>query len=902
MRSGPAAQLFRVLLAAYPREFRRAYSADMELLFAERYADARRDGVSPGFLFRTFVSLLTAGAAERWARIRAVRRRPLSLRRIRMTGIAQDAAYALRLVRRQPSFALFVILTLALGIGATTAVFSVVDGVVLRPLPYAQSEHLVRVYGRFDPESGFDFPQFSLSNPEFLDYKKHAHALEDVAAFAPRTVTVGGPGAEPERVAAVAVTDNLFPLLRATPAMGRGFSAAENKPGALEAVVLSHDYWKARFGGDQGIIGRTVTLNGAPVNVIGVMPPGFAFPMPEVRMWLPFPIDPANPGGRSSHSTHAIGRLARGVPFESARAELQVLMNDWKAAYPDIHTGHYLFLRPLLEDVAGDIRPALLLLLGATGFVLLIVCANVASVVLARGEARTREMAIRGALGAGRWRLIRFSLIESAILAVIGGALGFGLAAALVRGLIAIDPESIPRATELGPDYRMAAFAFGISALCAGLVGLMPAIRGARAVLQSTLREASLTATGSASRLLFRRTLVTIEVGLTVMLLLGAGLMLRSFSQLAAVDPGFRSDGLINANLSLPLRAYPEPAQVETFYSTLLDRLSHIPGVASVSAGSTMPLAGGGGVWDFDVEGRPAPAPGQPAWNAKAVIVMPRYFETLGVPVVRGRSFTADDYAGSQPVAIISEAMAARFFSGEDPLGKRIRIASRTSPGAWMSIIGISGDVLTDGLDAKAPPAYHFLHAQLGAVMGGTARSMSLFVRTTAEGNSAVVMPAMRTAVKELDPSLAVYDLRTADQVVKQSVARPRFTTALLTIFAVVGLALGATGIYGVLAYTVARRTQEIGIRRALGAQPGRLARQMVTSGMLPVVLGLALGLAASYWATQFWSAQLFRVSPADPFVYAAVAVDVVVVALVAMVVPVRRALRVSPLVALRAE
>ena len=819
-----------------------------------------------------------------------------------MTGMVQDAAYALRLLRRQPSFALFVILTLALGIGATTAVFSVVDGVVLRPLPYEHSEQLVRVYGRFDPESGFDFPEFSLSNPEFLDYKAHTHALEDVAAFTPRTVTVGGPGADPERVAAVAVTDNLFPLLRAAPAMGRGFSAAENKPGALPVVVLSHEYWKGRFGGNPGILGQTVTLNGTPVNVIGVMPPGFAFPMPEARMWLQFPIDPANPGGRSSHSTHAIGRLAPGVPFESARAELQVLMNDWKAAYPDVHTGHYLFIRPLLEDVSGDIRPALLLLLGATGFILLIVCANVASVVLARGEARTREMAIRGALGAGRWRLIRFSLIESAILAVIGGALGFGLAAVLVRGLIAIDPESIPRATELGPDYRMAAFAFGISALCAGLVGLMPAVRGARAVLQSTLREASLTATGTASRLLFRRTLVAIEVGLTVMLLLGAGLMLRSFSQLAAVDPGFRAEGLVTANLSLPLRAYPEPAQVETFYATLLNRLSQIPGVTSVSAGSTMPLAGGAGNWDFDVEGRPNPGPGQPAWNAKAVIVMPGYFETLGVPVVRGRSFRAEDHGGSQPVVIISEAMAARYFAGEDPIGKRIRIASQASPGNWMSIVGISGDVLTEGLDANAPPAYHFLHAQLQGVMGGTARSLSLLVRTAPGGTTDIVMPAMRTAVREMDPSLAIYDLKTAADVVKQSVARPRFTTALLTIFAIVGLALGATGIYGVLAYTVARRTQEIGIRRALGAQPGRLARQMVTGGMLPVVVGLTVGLAASYWATQFWSAQLFRVSPADPFVYAAVAVDVLVVALVAMAVPVRRALRVSPLVALRSE
>jgi putative ABC transport system permease protein len=667
-------------------------------------------------------------------------------------------------------------------------------------------------------------------------------------------------------------------------------------------VILSHDYWKARFGGDPGILGRTVTLNGSPVHVIGVMPSGFAFPRPDIRLWVPLPIDPVNPGGRSSHSTHAIGRLAPGVDIASAHAELKVLMNDWKAAYPTVHTGHYLFIRPLLEDVAGTIRPALLLLLGATAFVLLIVCANVASVVLARGEARTREMAIRGALGAGRWRLVRFSLIESGILAVIGGSLGFVVATALVRVMIALDPDSIPRAAELGPDYRMAAFALAVSALCAGLVGLMPALRGARAVLQATLREGSLTATGTARRLQFRRVLVAFEVGLTVMLLLGAGLMLRSFSRLSAVDPGFRAEGLVTANLSLPVDAYPENAQVETFYASLVDRLSRTPGVTSVTAGTTVPLAEGAGNWDFEIEGRPAPAPGQPAWSGKAVIVLPGYFETLGVPVVRGRSFTADDHGRAQPVAVINQAMAARYFPGADPIGKRIRVAGRTTPDSWMSIVGISGDVLTESLDADAPPAYHFPHSQLGGTLGSTSRSLSLLVRTGPGTPNDLVMPAIRTAVRELDPSLALSELQTVAAVVQQSVARPRFTTALLTVFATVGLLLGATGIYGVLAYTVARRTQEIGIRRALGAQPGRLASHMLAQGLLPVAIGLTVGLTASYWAAQFWRTQLFSVSPADPYVYAAVTVGVVVVALIAMVVPVRRALRVSPLVALRSE
>lgn len=895
-------RLFRVLLTAYPRSFRKVYAADMELLFAERYADARRDGGTTSFVIRTAVNLLRAGTAERWQRLRAARDGTATRSGgFKMTGISQDARYAFRLLRRQPSFALFVILTLALGIGATTAVFSVADGVLLRPLPYDESDRLVRVYGRFDPESGFDFPQFSLSNPEFLDYKTHTRALESVAAFAYRSVTVGGAGGDPERVAAVSVTDNLFPLLRVTPAIGRGFSPAENKPGAPPVVVLSHDYWRGRFGGDPGIVGQTVILNGVPVNVIGIMKAGFSFPTPETRMWLQLPIDPANPGGRSSHSTHAIGRLAPGVGLAAARAELAVMMNDWRAAYPEIHTGHYLILRPLLEDVAGEVRPALLLLMGATGFVLLIVCANVASMVLARGEARTREMAIRGALGAGRWRLVRFALVESGILALIGGAFGFALAAVLVRTLIAIDPDSIPRVTEIAPDYRMATFALLIAALCGALVGLMPAVRGPRAVLQSTLREASLTATGTASRLLFRRVLVAVEVGLTVMLLLGAGLMLRSFSELSAVDPGFQPQGLITADLSLPSRAYPEPAQVEEFYAALIQRLSRIAGVTAVSAGSTMPMVSGAGVWDFEVEGRPAPGPGQPALNAGAVIAMPAYFETLGVPILRGRSFLGQDHGRAPAVTIISQAMAARFFAGEDPIGKRIRVSGRTNPEAWMTIVGVSGDVRSEGLHAEPRPAYYFLLSQLGGILGDTSRALSLIVRAS-PGDGEAVMPAIRTAVRELDPSLAVHRLRTADAVLHQSVAGTRFTTALLTIFATIGLLLGGSGIYGVLAYTVARRTQEIGIRRALGAQPDRLVKQIVGNGMWPVALGLMAGLIVSYWATRFWSAHLFRVSPGDPYVYLAAAVGVLAVAVVAMILPIRRALRVSPLVAVRAE
>lgn len=894
-----AARTFRALLYAYPRSFRRTYADEMRALFTERYAQARLDGRRRAFLFRTYVDLLASGCLERLCEWRDRRSARLPLRGNVMTGWGQDLVYAFRLIRRQPAFSLFVVLTLAVGIGANTAVFTVVNGVFLRPLPYDESDRIVAVWGRFDPESGFDFPQFPLSNPEFLDYRQASKALDDVAAYASRSATVGGAGVDPERVAATAVTGNLFELLRVAPAMGRTFSDGEMLPNGPAVVLLSYGYWQSRFGADPNILGRRVPLNETPATVIGVMPQSFAFPRREVRMWMPLRIDPANPGGRGNHGTYAVGRLASDVALETARAELQTLMDDWKRRFPDVHTGHYLFIRPLLEDIAGTIRPALMLLLAATSLILLIVCANVASVVLARGEARTREMAIRGALGAGRRRLVRLSLVESGLLAVCGGVGGLGIAAAAVRAIIAVDPASVPRALEIGIDFRVALFAAGASMVSALLFGLMPAIQGARGDLQNTLRESSLNATGGAGRQWFRRALVATEVALSVVLVLGAALMIRSFVQLTSVEPGFRPAGLVTAGLALPVASYREPAQVEGFYAQLLTRLEAHPGVRSVSAGSTLPLWSGAGNWDFAIEGRPAPGPGQPAWNAKAVIVRPGYFETLGVPVVRGRSFTPQDTAGSQPVVIINEAMAAKFFAGEDPIGRRVQIAGVDVPDPWMTIIGISADVRTIALDEAPAPSYHFLQSQLPRTNGNSARTLSIFLRSEAPLDT--IAAALRTAVGELDPSLALYDVQTATSIIQQSVSRPRFTTSLLSFFAGVGLLLGASGIYGVLAFTVARRTHEIGIRRALGAPAGQLLRQVVAAGMAPVVVGLALGLAVAWWTTRWWQAQLFNVSPTDPITYAIVALGVLVVALLATLVPARRALKVSPIVALRA-
>jgi predicted permease len=795
---------------------------------------------------------------------------------------------------------MFVVLTLAIGIGANSAVFSVVNGVLLKPLPFEDSDRLVAIWGRFDPASGFDFPQFVLSNPEYVDYRNHSRAVNEMAAYALRSVTVGGAGADPQRVPTAAVTASFFPLLRTQPAKGRAFTAEEDSPAGPAVVVLSHGYWQSRFGGDPSIVGRAIPLNGVPAEIIGVMPRTFAYPRQDTQLWVPMRIDAANPGNRKGHGTRAIGRLAPGVDLPAARAELQVLMNDWKARFPDIHTGHYLFIRPLLEDVSGTIRPALMLLLAATGFVLMIVCANIASVVLARGEARIREMAIRGALGAERRRLIRLSLVESGILAAVAGALGLALGFAGLRALIALDPSSLPRSSEVGLDIWMVAFAAVASVLSAALFGLMPALRGARADLQSTLRGSTQSTTAGSGRQWFRRGLVAAEVSLSVVLVIGAVLMLRSFSQLLSVDSGFRSDGLVTAGVALSPKDYKDPDKVEAFYAGVLERLRAARGVTAAAAGTTVPLWNDQGVWDFEIDGRPKPGSGDMAWNAAAVIVRPGYFETLGVPLVRGRLFTPQDDARAAVVAVINEAMATTFFTGQDPIGRRIRISGVTTADGWMTIVGISGNVRTDGLNQPARPAYHFLQSQTPRFGMGPVLSMSIIAR--ANGATDTVVSSLRAAVRELDPTVALYDVQTAETIIDRSVASQRFTSLLLGLFAFIGLVLGASGIYGVLAYTVARRTQEIGIRRALGAQPARVAREVIAGGMKPVIVGLLIGLVASFWTTSLWSAQLFNVSSTDPAVYAGVVVGVLVVALAATIVPVRRALRVSPIVALRAD
>ncbi len=896
-------RLFAAALRLYPHRFRSVYATDMQRHFVDRYSEACRTGRRAGFLVSTFANVCATAAAEHWRSSlepRATASAPAAPAPEggHVSSLIQDVRYAGRLLIRQPGFSLFVILTLAIGIGANTAVFSVVNGVLLKPLPFPDSDRLVSVISRFDPESGFNFPEFPLSPPEFVDYRAESRALEDVAAYARRSITVGG--AEPERVVGAAASANLFSVLRVQPIAGRGFLASDDRPDAPPTAVLAYGYWQSRFGGDRTVLGRNIPMNGVPTTVIGVMPEGFAYPGTTTRIWVPLGIDPNSPGSRKSHFIRAIGRLADSVSIEQAGVEMRTLMDGWKARFPDIHTGHYLFLRPLLDDVAGQVRTALLLLLGATGFVLLIVCANVANVVLARGEARTREMAIRGALGARRGRLVRLSLIESALLGALGGALGVGLAYAGVRAMIALDPTSIPRAGEVALDGRMLLFAAGVSVCAVAMFGLVPALRGACVDLQSTLRDSSHSTSGSGARLWLRRGLVTLEVALAVVLVVGAGLMIRSIDRLFTVNPGFNADGLTMSAVSLPAADYREPDRIVGFYDALLERVRALPGVTAAAVTSGVPLWSDTGVWDFEVEGRPVPAPGEMAWNAGVTIVSPGFFETLGMRLVRGRFFADPDDARAMTVTAINETMAARFFPGEDPIGRRIRVSGNTTPAAWMTIVGVVGDIRDRTLDEAPRPIYYLLESQMAATTNGPARSLALVTRVAGAPDAAI--QAIRSIVRGLDPALPVFDVQTLDTIVAGSLARPRFMTALLSLFATIGLLLGASGIYGVLSYTVSRRTQELGIRRALGAPPSRLMGDVVRQGMQPVLLGLIAGLAASFWTTGLLESQLFGVSPTDTATYAAVAAGVVSIALAACILPARRALGVSPIVALRSE
>jgi predicted permease len=806
--------------------------------------------------------------------------------------VAQDARYGLRALAGVPGFTVAAVLALALGIGATTAIFSVVDAVLLRPLPYREPARLAVLLHR---------GRNPVAPANFLDWKRDASSFEAMGAADFWQANLTGVDT-PERVKGLHVTANLLPMLGVPPLIGRLFAPDEDAPGREHTVVLGYRLWQRRFGGDPSVLGRTVTLDGEAHTVVGVMPRGFEFPPFWARgaeMWAAMPLaDRA--ANRSAQSLRVFGRLSPGTSLPKARAEIATLTGRLEQAYPG--TNRDVRVLSLEDVVVGDVRAALLVLLGAVAFVLLISCANVAHMLLARAATRHKEVALRVALGASRGRMIRQLLTESVLLASIGGLAGVVLAAAATRAVVAFGPADIPRLDTTVLDLRVLVFAVGVSFLTGIAFGLAPAVQASAPDLNRGLRESERGSTAGAGRHRLRRLLMASEVSLALVLLVGAGLMIRTFVALRGVDPGFRPDHVLTAVVSVTGSTAAAPGRRLGFYRDVLERVRAMPGVVSAGAINHLPLAGD--VWGvpFAVEGRPRPAVGDSP-HATFRAVLPGYFETMGLPLVRGRDFTDRDALGAPGVVIVNEWTARRHWPGEDAIGRRITFDDLDKNPQWFTVTGVARDAARS--DWAAPPeeeVYLPLLQSQRYLESPQPQYTYLTVVARTRSDPAALVPALREAVRSADRGVTLSEVQTMDEVVARATASPRFYLLLLGSFAAAALALAAVGIYGVMSYSVARRTNEIGIRMALGAQPGDVLRLVMREAVGVAALGGAAGLLIAMLLTRLMGGLLYGVGATDPVTFAAVGATLTFVALVATYVPARHAVRVDPLSALRAE
>ncbi len=805
-----------------------------------------------------------------------------------MNHLRQDLLYALRRLIKAPGFTIVAVVTLALGIGANTAIFSVVNGVLLQPLPFPEPERLVSVYHTSEGQRAV------MSGPNFTDIARTATSLENAAAISTGRVILTGEG-EPVRLRVADVSASLFNVLRVRPLLGRTFNADENTPGKNHIVVLSYGLWQERFGSDPGVIGRRIQLDGAAKEIVGVMPQGFSYPE-DRQAWLPIDYDENFVSKqRGAWFLDVVARLKPGITTEQSAAEVETIGRNLAKQYPDANENVGMTTYPLREAMVGDIRPAVLVLLGAVGFVLLIACANVANLLLARAAARESEMAVRTALGAGRGRLVRQLLTESVMLAVVGAGLGLLLAVWGVEFLTSLKPQGIPRLANVRIDGTVILFTMAIALVTGVLFGLAPAFTATRG-LSTSLKEGGRGAVTSRGGARMRGALVIAELALAVMLLAGAGLLMRSFMKLQAVDPGFRPEQALTFELTLPDARYAKDGPRVAFFDQLLPRLRALPGVRAASAVMGLPLSGMQFIISFEVEGRPPVPPAlRPAMQVR--VAAADYFTTIGIPLKRGRSFTEDDRAGTMPVVLITESAAREFFPNEDPIGKKIKLGWGRGPGtprAGGEVVGIVGDVKEAGLDEPNPPQIYMPMRQWPV------SAMSVVVKTATPPTS--LGDAVRAEVYAVDPNLPLSNVRTLDEIVARSISQPRFYLLLLTIFAAVALVLAAIGIFGVLSYAVAQRTREIGIRMALGAQERTVIGLVVREAMTLVVLGVASGTLAALFLSQTMTRMLFSVTPTDPTTFTIVAAGLLAVALFASYLPARRATRVDPIIALRTE
>jgi predicted permease len=810
-------------------------------------------------------------------------------------NFVQDLRYAARTLARTPGFAAVIVLTLALSIGANSAIFSVIEGVLLRPLPYPRADRIVRIFF-----SSRTFPKFPLNPLDVRDIRARNRSFGSMAAYTHADVQLSGVG-DPVRLTGMRVTAGYFRVLGFRPARGREFDFNDELPGGAFQVILSDRVWRDRLGADPGILGRTIMLNAVPYTVIGIMPPEVTHPGNEynpvahgqaVDVWYPFTYDPKDQG-RGSHYVEGIARLKDGVSIERAQEDMNAQVAQLAREHPVNATGWKPLVIPLYQEIVGPSRTMLLLLLGAVGLVLLIACANAANLLLARATARYREIAVRSALGAGRARLVRQMLAESLLISCVGGGLGAAVAAGGVRALVHFLPAGFPRAGSIHLDGVVLAFTLVVTIAIGFVFGLAPALQAARADLQQALRDAARGTSGSRRQLRLRNILVVAEVALACVLLIGAGLMVRSFVNLLRADPGFQPRHVLSASVALPRKEYTRAA-IAPFFEQLIGRLQSLPGVEAAGAGSDVPWTGyDDNAGDLTVEGK-KPAPSQ-NFHGRYHMASDDYFRAVGMPLLRGRFFDGSDRADGRTVVIINEAMARECWPGEDPVGKRITGNDKPQEKDWWTVVGVVSDVKDQPERKAAEPAFWWSMRQAAFSF-----EMTLVVRSPSD--PAALTNALRREVRSMNPGLAVANVRTLDQIADASISTPRFTLFLVALFAGLALTLAAIGIYGVISYSVSRRMNEFGMRMALGAGRWSVMRLVLAQGLRLGVTGVALGLAAALGLTRVLSTVLYGVGGRDPLTFAAVSAGAILVAAVACYVPARRATAADPMTALRAE
>ena len=794
-----------------------------------------------------------------------------------------DLRIAARTLLKHPGFTVVAALTLALRIGANTVVFSFVDGILLRPLPYPDPDRLLLV--RDVQPSLSEAP---MSYPEYLDWRGQDQLFSAVAAMSRLRFNFTGEG-EPERLNGIRASASLLPMLGVKPAAGRLFTAEEESPAAPRVAVISHGLWQRRFAGDPRLVGRALTLDGEAVTAVGVLPPGFSFG-DEADVWVPLRLD-AERAPRGLHFLGVVARLRPGLDLAQARAEAEPIAAHLREEYK---TDHGLKLVRLQESVVASARPLLLLLGGAVALVLLIACTNVASLLLARTAGRRREIAVRLSLGTTRGRLVRQLLTESTLLALLGGGLGLVLAGWGVEVLARAAADRLPRVAGVGLDWTVVAFTAGLAIATGFLFGLAPALQATRTDLQAILKEGGRGGDPGEGRQRLRAGLVIGEVALSLVLLIGAGLLIRSFQAVLRAPAGFRAEGLLSLDLNLPPARYPEAPQQEDFYRQLKERLGALPGVAGAAEVSHLPLSGRSTNGSFAIAGREWAEGERPLADKRLAGVS--YFQVMGIPIVRGRAFDERDGEGAPQAAIVSESFARRFFPDQDPIGQRIDLAWHTD--GFQEIVGVAGDVKHQGLDEPSLPAIYLAYRQQPALT--LAMGRTLVIR--AAGAPEAVMTALREQVAAIDRDLPISSLRPMDEVLERSLATRRLTTSLLSALAAIALTLAAVGLYGLISYLVTQRTQEIGIRMALGARRAHVLRQVVARGLVLALVGTGFGLAASFGLARLMTSQLYEVTATDPPTFAAVPAVLLAVALVASLLPAHRAARLDPMAAMRAE